>query len=145
MGGSRFVNAASLIVLATAAMPALVRANPIVIPPPVPSLPLSPNYPFLLALTLAVEMPIVAAFFRGRRLRLALACAAATTVTFLLMHLSFRVLQLDNLFALVVGEALVTLAEAAAYAVASGKQGRSLLASVVANAASFTFGLGAVL
>jgi len=100
---------------------------------------LSP-YALALTTTLAVEVPVVAALFPGRRLRLALACAAATTATHLLMHLGFPRLLPSGVSPLLVGEAFATLAEAAVYALASRDLGRSLVASALANSASFAAG-----
>lgn len=84
-------------------------------------------------------MPIIAAFFPGRRLRLALTSAAANCLTYLVVHWVLGVLHW-GLLPILIGEALATLAEAAAYAVVSRQRGRSLVASAVANFASFVVG-----
>lgn len=98
------------------------------------------GYGLALALTIGVEVPIVAAFFPGRRRRLALACAFATTATHLVLHFVLpRLLPPGT--ALVTGEAFATAAEALAYAAASGQPGRALVASAVANSASYGVGL----
>lgn len=98
------------------------------------------RYLVALAVTLAVETPIVAALFPGRRLRLAVTCVAATTATHLALHFGFMPLLAPGA-GLVAGEAFATVAEAAAYRAASGDLGRSLVASALANGASFAAGL----
>ncbi len=117
-----------------AAMPAAVRANPIMVPG------LGAPGPLGLLVALVIEVPIVAAFLPGGRLRLGLACAVATSVTDSLLHWALAALASWGPVTLLLGEALVTLAEAAAYAVASRQRGRSLVASVVANCASLVIG-----
>lgn len=93
-----------------------------------------------LGVTLLLEVPMVAAFYPGRRRRLALACALATTATHLLLHFAFPLL-LPRGTALLAGEAFATLAEAGVYwAAGGGELGRGLVASGLANAASFTLG-----
>jgi hypothetical protein len=92
-----------------------------------------------LGVTLLLEVPIVAALYPGRCRRLALACALATTATHLLLHLAFPAL-LPRGTALLAGEAFATVAEAAVYWFAGGEPGRALVASALANAASFTVG-----
>ncbi len=106
---------------------------------PLAAVPLA-GYLVALGVTLAVEVPIVAAFFPGRRRRMALVCAIATTATHLVLHFVLpRFLPPGT--ALLAGEALATVAEAAAYAIVSRDLGRSLVASAVANAASYALGL----
>ncbi|HEU4382083.1 MAG TPA: hypothetical protein VFR85_01170 [Anaeromyxobacteraceae bacterium] len=90
-------------------------------------------------LALVVEVPIIAAFFPGRRLQLALTCAAVNGLTYLVLHWVLGLLHWGSL-PILVGEALATLAEAVAYAVASRQPGRSFVASAVANLASFVVG-----
>lgn len=102
---------------------------------------LSPGYLLALGLTLAVEVPVVAAFFPGRRLRLAAVCATATTVTHLLLHFGFPALLPRAVSALWFGEAFATLAEAGAYWLAARQPGRALAASAVANSLSFVAGV----
>lgn len=96
-----------------------------------------------LAVTVAVEVPIVALVFPRERARMALACAIATSATNLAMNLLLypRVGSVDTY--LLVGEIGATLAEAAVYYAASREHdvGRALLASALANAASFGAGL----
>jgi hypothetical protein len=98
-------------------------------------------YLLALGITLVVETPIVATLFPGRRLRLAFTCVVATTATHVMLHFVFPRLLPAGISPLVVGEAFATLAEAAAYAVASTDFGRSLVASALANSASFAIGL----
>lgn len=99
------------------------------------------GYLLALGLTIAVEVPVVAAFFPGRRLRLALTCAVTTTVTHLLLHFGFPAVLPRAVSALWFGEAFATLAEAAAYWAAARQPGRALVASAVANGLSFVAGL----
>jgi hypothetical protein len=98
-------------------------------------------YALALGITLLVETPIVAALFPGRRGRLALTCLVASTVTHLLLHFVFPRLLPAAVSPLVVGELFATTAEAAAYAAMSREAGRSLVASALANSASFAAGL----
>lgn len=97
-------------------------------------------YALALGLTVALEVPVVAAFFPGRRARLALFCALATTATHLVLHFVLPRF-LPSGAALLAGEAFATLGEAAAYAAAAGLPGRALVASAVANSASYWAGL----
>jgi hypothetical protein len=99
------------------------------------------GYLLALGLTVVVEVPVVASFFPGRRLRLALVCAAATTVTHLLLHFGFPALLPHAVSALWFGEAFATLAEAGAYWLAARQPGRALVASAVANSLSFVAGV----
>ncbi len=98
------------------------------------------RYGLALAITLAVEVPVAAAFFPRRRRRLALTCALATTATHLLLHFVFPAVLPRTVSPLLFGEIFATVAEAAAYAAVSGLPGRALVASAVAN--SFSFGVG---
>jgi hypothetical protein len=100
------------------------------------------GYLLALGITLVLETPIVAALYPGRRLRLAVVCALASTATHLFMHVLLPGWLPRGVSALQVGEAVATLAEAAAYAVAArGEVGRALVASALANSASFGAGL----
>ncbi len=103
--------------------------------------PLPVRYLLALGLTLVVEVPVVAAFFPGRRLRMALVCAGATTATHLLLVFGFPRLLPRTVSPLVFGEIFATVAEAAAYAAVSRLPGRALVASAVANTCSFGLGL----
>jgi hypothetical protein len=101
--------------------------------------------PFVLAwaLTVAIEAPIVAAFYPRRRAFMAGACAVATSVTNLAMNVLLpRWLGTGTTF-LLVGEIGALLIEAAAYAMVARPRdaGRALAASAVANGASFEVGL----
>lgn len=100
-----------------------------------------PGYALALGVTLAVEVPVVAAFYPGRRARLALACAVATTATHLLLHFAFPALTPPGLSPLVAGELFATAAEAAVYAAVGRDLPRALVASALANSASFAAGL----
>src|SRR5512142_1725984 len=98
-------------------------------------------YLVALGITLVLEVPIVAALYPGRRARLALVCAVATTATHLLLHFGFPRLLPRGSPVLLAGEAFATLSEAAVYAVFGRELGRALVASGLANAASFGAGL----
>jgi hypothetical protein len=99
------------------------------------------GYALALGLTIALEVPIVAAFYRGRRRLMAAACALATTATHLALHFAFPRFLAPGA-ALLAGEVFATLAEAAAYAAAArGGIGRALVASAVANSVSYGAGL----
>jgi hypothetical protein len=94
-------------------------------------------------LTLAAEVPLVALVYPGQRTRMAAACALGTTVTNLAMNLALpRWLGAGAAF-LVVGEAGALLLEAALYARVGRPRdlARALVASALANGASFAAGL----
>lgn len=96
-----------------------------------------------LAVTIVVEVPIVALVYPRERARMALACAIATSATNLGMNLLLyrRVGSYDTY--ILIGEISATLVEAAVYWVVSREHevGRALLASALANGASFSAGL----
>jgi hypothetical protein len=100
-------------------------------------------YLLALALTLAIEVPLVALVFSGQRLRMALVAAVATTATHLFMHFVLPRLGLTYAGWLVSGELVALVGEAAAYAFLSRPRDlpRALAASAVANAASYAVGL----
>ena len=92
---------------------------------------------FALAITAAVEPPIVAAVFPQRRLRMALVALVTTAVTNVAMNLWLaRVFTSPNKF-VVVGELGAFLVEAAVYYAVSRDLQRAFCASAFANAASF--------
>jgi hypothetical protein len=94
-------------------------------------------------LTVAVEVPSVAAAYPGQRIRMAVACALGTSATNLAMNgLLPRLLGSGAAF-LVAGELGSLLAEALLYALVSRPRdpARALAASALANAASFAAGL----
>jgi hypothetical protein len=97
------------------------------------------TYAAALALTVAVEAPLVAAVHPRQALRLAAVAAVATTATHLFMHRVLPGLVAPSAW-LVTGEAIATVAEAAAYALATRDLPRALVASGLANAASFVAG-----
>lgn len=99
-------------------------------------------YLLALAITLASEVPIVAACFPGQRWRMALLCVAATTLTHLWMHWGLsRWLSGDAW--LITGEAMATCFEAATFALLSRPREprRGLIAAALANSASYVLGL----
>lgn len=97
-------------------------------------------YLLALALTVAVEVPIVAAFYPGRRLRMAAVCAAATVATHVL-NFAWPGWAVPGALGVWGGELFATVAEAAAYAGAGRQLGKGLVASAAANAVSFGVGL----
>lgn len=100
-----------------------------------------PGYALALGVTLGVEVPMVAAFYPGRQARVALACAVSTTATHLLLHLAFPAITPRGLSPLVAGELFATATEAAVYAAVGRDLSRALVASALANSASFAAGL----
>lgn len=101
------------------------------------------GYLLALAVTLAIEVPVVAALFAGQRLRMAVVAALATTATHLAMHFALPHVVSTYVAWLVAGELLALVVEAAAYALLSRPRSveRALVASAVANALSFGAGL----
>jgi len=102
-----------------------------------------PPYLSALGLTVAVEVPVVVALYPGQRLRLGAICCVATTLTHALLFLVlFRFVALTS-WTLVLAESGALVAEAVAYAAASRPRSmpRGLMASALANAASFGLGL----
>jgi hypothetical protein len=101
-----------------------------------------PGYLPALLLTLAVEVPIVAACFPGQRRRLAVAAAIATTVTHLCMHFVLFDLLGPRRF-VPAGEAMAFLVEGAAIAAVARPAAprRGMLVSALANTASFLLGI----
>ncbi len=94
-------------------------------------------------LTVAVEVPCVAAMFPGQRVRMAVACALGTSVTNLAMNALLPMALGTGAAFLVAGELGSVLAEALLYA-AVGRPpdlARALAASALANGASFAAGL----
>ena len=104
---------------------------------------MSATYLLALLITLAVEVPTVAACFPGQRLRMAAVCAATTTCTHLAMH--FILPQFVGSFGqfILVGELGALLVEAIVYWLASRPRdlGLALIASAMANALSYGIGL----
>jgi peptidoglycan biosynthesis protein MviN/MurJ (putative lipid II flippase) len=93
-------------------------------------------------LSVAVESPIVAAFYRGQRLRMAIVCAVTTTVTNLAMNLVLvRHVSSASAF-LAIGEGGAFVVEAFVYALVARPRDfpRAIAASAFANAASFALG-----
>jgi hypothetical protein len=96
-----------------------------------------------LAITLLAEVPIVALIYRGERGRMALTCALATTAT----NLAMNTLLLGSAGSyseyLLSGEAGALLMEAGVFVLVSRDHdvGRALVASAIANGASFGLGL----
>jgi hypothetical protein len=95
------------------------------------------------ALTVAIEVPLVALVFKGQRVRMALVCAITTGATNLFMNTVLRTLIHDRGLAITVGELGALAIEAAVYALASRPRDlpRALFASALANAASYVAGL----
>lgn len=101
------------------------------------------SYPLALALTLGLEVPVVAALYPRQRLRMGLVCAVATTATHLVMHFAVPGLVSSYAAFLLAGESLALFGEAGAYWLAGRPRepGLALLASALANALSFGVGL----
>ncbi len=100
-------------------------------------------YVLALALTLAIEVTIVALCFPGQRVRMGLVCVAATSATHLSMHFVLpRVLGSWG-SAVLWGELGAVTVEAAVYAIASRPRdvGRALVAAALANLTSYAAGL----
>lgn len=101
------------------------------------------NVGVALAVTLAIEVPVVALLYRSERARMGIACAVATSVTNLLMNtwLVHRVRSHDTY--LLAGELGASALEALVYVVVSRQHdiGSALVASGLANALSFAAGL----
>jgi len=98
-----------------------------------------------LAVTLVIEVPLVAALFPGQRLRMAVVALVANTVTNLTLNVVLPTLPVVGPHHLVVGELLALVGEAAVYAAVSRPHdlGRALVASGLGNGLSF--GLGGAL
>lgn len=104
---------------------------------------MSSLYLLALAITLAVEVPVVALVYRGQRVRMAAACVLATTTTHLAMHFLLpRALPRPGDFVLL-GELLALGIEAGVYATVSRPReaDRALMAAGLANALSYAAGL----
>ncbi len=102
-----------------------------------------PAWAAALAVTLVIEVPLVAALFPGQRLKMAAVSTVMNAVTNLTLNLVLRRAAWLHGHWLVPGEVFAVLSEAAAYALASRPRDlpRSLLASSLANALSFSAGL----
>ncbi len=96
-----------------------------------------------MAITLGIEIPVVAGVFQGQRLRMALVCGVATTATHLAMHfiLPPMVVSVDQFMLL--GELGALAVEVLVYFLASRPRdiGRALVASALANGLSYGVGL----
>jgi hypothetical protein len=104
---------------------------------------LIPPFAFAWAVTVAIESPCVAAVYPGERWKMAGVCAIATSITNVAMNLLLpRFLGVGMTF-LLVGEIGALLLEALVYALVRRPRdpGRALVASAIANAASFSIGL----
>ena len=101
------------------------------------------TYLTILAITIGVEVPVVAAIFHRSWRRMAVVCLIATTATHLAMH--FVILPLSGSYTtyLLTGEITATTVEAIVYAIFSRPRDipRALIASAVANTLSFSVGL----
>jgi hypothetical protein len=93
--------------------------------------------------TVAVETPIVAWIYRNRRLKMAITAAITTGITNLAMNGVLPGWAPSAFVYLVLGETAALLVEALVYARVepSGGAGQALIASAVANSASFGLGL----
>ncbi len=102
-----------------------------------------PPWAAALALTLVVEVPLVAAFYGGQRWRMAAVSVVMNAATNLTLNLLLpRLPGLRGGHHVLPGELLATLSEAAAYALASRPRDlpRALFVSSLANGCSFSAG-----
>jgi hypothetical protein len=95
-----------------------------------------------LALTLAIEVPLVAALFPGQRARMALVAAVSNIATNLTLNLVLARTPALAGYQVLVGEILAVVVEAAAYASFSRPRDlpRCALAAGLGNALSFAVG-----
>lgn len=102
-----------------------------------------PPFAFAWMVTVAVESPCVAAVYPGERWKMAGVCAVATSVTNVAMNVLLPRWLGVGLAFLLVGEIGALVIEALVYALVRRPRdvGRALVASAVANAASFSVGL----
>lgn len=103
---------------------------------------MSSAYLAALGITLAVEIPVVAAVYRGQRARMAITCALATSATHLFMHFALPRLLSPGGPVLLAGELIALVVEAAVYAAVARPRelGRALIASALANSLSYAAG-----
>jgi hypothetical protein len=104
---------------------------------------MTPGVGIALAVTLAVEVPVVSLVYRREPARMAIACALATSATNLAMNAWLLHAVSSYASYLLVGELCATVVEGLVYIAASRQHdvGRALVASGLANAASFIAGL----
>jgi hypothetical protein len=97
---------------------------------------------FAVLLSVAVEAPIVAAFYPRRRLRMATVAAVATSATNVAMNLLLPHWESSAAAFLFLGEGASFAVEAIVYALGARPLDlpRALAASAFANATSFAFG-----
>jgi hypothetical protein len=95
-----------------------------------------------LAVTLAIEVPLVVMLFPGQRVRMAVAALVANTVTNLTLNLLLPTLPVVGTHHVLVGELVALIGEAIVYVVVSRPLdvGRALVASGLGNALSFGAG-----
>jgi peptidoglycan biosynthesis protein MviN/MurJ (putative lipid II flippase) len=93
--------------------------------------------------TLLVEVPIIARFYAKQWRRMAATCAIATSLTNLSMNVLLPSWATSVLSFLVIGETAALLLEAMVYCLVDRGRclGQALIASAVANTASFALGL----
>lgn len=96
-----------------------------------------------LFVTLLFEVPIVALIFSGQRLRMATCCLITTSVTNLTMNTILFSWTSSYTQYVLIGELGALFIEAAVYSVCSRPRDipRALVASAVANGASYAAGL----
>jgi hypothetical protein len=104
---------------------------------------MTPSVASALMLTLAVEVPVVALVYARERARMAVTCAIATSLTNFAMNAWLYAAVSSYDAYLIAGELGATMIEALVYVAVSRDHGagRALLASGVANMASFAAGL----
>ena len=96
-----------------------------------------------LVVTIIIEVPIVALVFRDQMKRMALVCLLTTGVTNFFMNTVLHGLVPSYDHFVLIGELGAVVIEAAVYAIASKPRdlARALIASALANGASYWFGL----
>jgi hypothetical protein len=101
------------------------------------------NVGVALAVTLAIEVPVVSLVYRRERARMSIACALATSLTNVLMNTWLLQGVRSHDTYLLVGELGASVLEALAYVAVSRQHdiGCALVASGLANALSFAAGL----
>jgi hypothetical protein len=95
-----------------------------------------------LAVTLAIEVPVVVLLFPGQRVRMGIAALVANTATNLVLNLLLPRLPGIGSHHVVVGEVFALVGEAAIYAAVSRPRSlsRALVASGLGNGLSFAAG-----
>lgn len=102
-------------------------------------------YQIALAITLAIEVPVVVLVFRDQPIRMGIACILTTSTTHLAMHFLLPRVAAAYQSIILIGELGALVIEAGVYALVSRPRdpGRALVASAVANTLSYLAGFAA--